>query len=238
MRQINYVCKDLDFNIGRFTNEVMSTFAKNNIAPYSCSNGYHANGKQVYYDTTDRTLLRSGGCCRYTDYETTAGQGNTKPPRALEYRNKRDSSIKTIEMENQPSDKIVMESVGMNNLEKVIEIQSSNYHFFFQSVDLELMFTNNGAYSDFTMQATSILPKGETEPIKVAFFTISDITSRWMGEETAEKYREKTDMVFDIFKQICEKNCLERVSNNRYAELLRCVEEKQNRRIYADTRKN
>ncbi len=215
MKQINYVSDDMDFNAGSLISNIMNTFAENNIAPYSTGNGRIMTGSQVYYDTANQNLLTRGGFCRKTKC---IDKNNHELESYLEFRLSKDDEITKIDLIN---DEITNEEIcklsGIDDLNEVLSLQGNNFHFYFQKVDLELMFTNRGSYVDFIMQTVTAKHFNSETEKKVAFFSLIDQTNE---RQNVEKYEEKTSEIFSVFNSVISNYNLEKVSGYRYSELM------------------
>ncbi len=227
MRQVNYICSDMDLNVTSLANDIINTFADNRIAPYTTENGTIRTSSQIYYDTPNFDLLKSRGFCRTTIGMDVADRDDSKNI-FLEFKMNADEKTTKIDLEEECDIRNIADIVGIQDIKEILSVNSINYHHYFQKVDLELMFTNRGSYVDYIMQATTIRQPNSDVEKKVAFFSLVDQTATHFREDIARQYDDKTKEIFDIFEKTIDGYDLQKVSNNRYNELMQLVQNPTN----------
>lgn len=224
---INYITENLEQSGTNLIGGLFDTFHKNNIANYlEGYNGYYAKEHHSYFDTTksNSTLYSRGGYCRLVKKEI--GAPHEKTEYFVDFLYDKGSKPRRFKLEQEFDETQIANICGIkDDLNLVFEATSMDYHFFFQKVDLELMFTSSGAFIDLIARGVTINNNDKT---RVFISSIQDRTRAMYGEKEAEKHKDKINDCFTVFDSFMKTQPeFEECKDNMYATLLGYLPEKK-----------
>lgn len=230
-KESNYLITNLEAVSASLPFDIMDAFRDVQIASAFESNGYAEDVETTYFDFGvggDVLKTRGGYCKVFTSKITVPDESEVRY--FLDYKKDKHTEAKRFKLEYEPSVDEICAIVGESlRLKPVAKSKSDIWHFFMQKVDLEMMFTNRGAFVDMVLDATTIA-NGDT-PLQVVFMSLRDRTRAKFGEQVALEHSEKIDECICTFDEYM--NGLQHakaVSSNRYAEIMALVSESQGTR--------
>ena len=227
-KETNYLITNLGAVSRTLPFDIMNTFREMEIASVFESKGYTEDVVTIYFDfgVSGDVLKSRGGYCKFFTSKITVPEEN-EVRYFLDYKKDKYTETKRFKLECEPSVDEICAIIGESlRLKPVAKSRSDVWHFFMQKVDLEMMFTNRGAFVDMVLDATTI-ENGDT-PLQVVFMSLRDRTRAKFGEQVALEHSEKIDECIRAFNEYMnELQPAKEVSSNRYAEVMALVSEFQ-----------
>ena len=226
MKLVNYLFSDLEehkFDFQKVMKDVINNFGQNEIVKIPENPGTLMVGTQTYFDTPNYSLLNAGGFLRLTQRKDAISK-TAMEESFLEYKANGNSKVENLSLLDEGICSEV-EKIGaiwkIKDLKKVLEVKSNNYHFNFQKVDLDYLFTGEANMVDFILQTSTIYPADSNQGKEVIFATLADKTAERIRRKDLQEYQERTDEAFNIFQKTIEgETGFRKISNYRYGELV------------------
>ncbi len=221
MKQSNYVTKNLNLRVSGILKKLKDECKLYNSS--NVANGHIDTVKEVYFDTSDYTILNAGGFCRLVTHKSNILNKTSTIRYFLDIKKDNATPCKRMELytDNLERDFNTAEVKKISNLNldivPVLELSSNEQHFDLQFLDIKSMLDNACAVLDFIVSTTTIEAIEEIPVFTdVMIYSLQDISSKYYNKEIATSLKDYIDKTYESFDKVMQSLNLTPTNKNKY----------------------